>query len=252
MAGLVDFRNEDEVKEYLKNTEVEFMFGCHKEKQEDSCYRLGEFLDTIRKDFPQAATVFKDCCDTFQNASCCFKAGQYHSLGKGKLVKSQLEAFKCFYTGCQQKNYTDQGKNDRIAASCTSVGLMLSQAEEKRQPLLNYLEINKAHSLNNPASTHVIKVFERACGLNDKFGCYLLSQIYMEESALDSIKHDYKLAAHYAEKACDLGEAKACHNLSIMHKRGDGVDKSSEKAKEFAEKRDRLTSGALSIRFGDE
>lgn len=37
MAGWdVDFSNEDEVKEYVQNIEIEYMFGCEKEHNSDS------------------------------------------------------------------------------------------------------------------------------------------------------------------------------------------------------------------------
>lgn len=32
MAGLINFQDENEVKEYLNNLEVEYSFQCHKEK----------------------------------------------------------------------------------------------------------------------------------------------------------------------------------------------------------------------------
>lgn len=35
MAGLVDFKNEEEVKEYLDNLGVEYHYACYKEKQPD-------------------------------------------------------------------------------------------------------------------------------------------------------------------------------------------------------------------------
>ena len=42
-------------------------------------------------------------------------------------------------------------------------------------------------------------------------------------------------AAKSFEKGCDLGSFECCVNLSIMHKRGDGIPKNSELASKFQE-----------------
>lgn len=246
MAGLVDFSDEEEVQEYLNNTEVEFMFGCHKEHQEDSCYRLGEFLETIRKKFTEAGTIYKECCTKYKNAPCCTKAGHFHMLGKGGLKESKLEAFKCYETACAQDTYTDQGKNDRLAIGCCNYGILLCDQE--------FVSDNKEYlSRNNKENvkSSIIDAFKRACSLQDRHGCTLLSQFYMSNYGEDRTK-SFKLSAQYAEKACELGDVRSCHNLSLMYTRGDGVEKDPKLAKKYAQLRDNYAKDALSLTFGDE
>nr|CAB3232471.1 cytochrome c oxidase assembly factor 7-like [Phallusia mammillata] len=251
MAGLVDFTNAEEVKEHLNNTEIEFMFGCHKENNQDSCYRLAEFLDTVRKNFTEAGSMYTSCCKKFSNAPCCYKAGQFHMLGKGGLVKSRVEAFKCYHTACSQKNYTDQGKNDTIAAACCNQGMLLAQDTENQESYIDYIKQTDGNDQKFSIVDDVLKSFTRACDLNDGIGCNLLSMYHMDGLQM-KVPSNFKLAAKYAEKACDLGNPKACHNLALMYKRGDGVTQSDEKAMEIANRCRELVEGNVALTFGDK
>jgi len=249
MAGVVDFTNEEEVKEYLNNIEIEYMYGCNKERNEDSCYRLGEFLDTIRKNFDGAAKAYKECCDSFRSAPCCYKSGQFHMLGKGRLSKSTLEAYECYKTACKQDKYTDQGKNDRIAASCCNMGLLMMSDEAVRQ---RFVTANKLDDANDRDKTKnilstITKVFDRSCSLRDPSGCTYLSQLYM--NGFQGEGQDMKLAAKFGQAACELGDATACHNLMIMYRRGDGVVKDTEKSAKFGIRRDEILKGNSSLSF---
>ncbi|XP_002127035.2 cytochrome c oxidase assembly factor 7B-like [Ciona intestinalis] len=247
MAGLVNFKDPEEVKEYLSNTEIEFMFGCHKEKDADCCYRLGEFLETIRKKFPEAATTYKECCDNYKNAPCCFKVGQYHMLGKGGLEKSELEAFKYYRSACQQEKYRDQGKNDRLATACCNMALLLQQDEKSRKPFVDYLKT--VEETEKPVQSRILEALQKSCALNDAVGCNVLSSFHMK--GFEDLKPNLRLAAKYAEKSCDLGDYRGCHNISLMHARGDGVEKSYERAKSFSEKKEKLMNQSTSLSFGN-
>ena len=247
MAGIVDFTNEEEVKEYLDNVEIEFMYGCNKEKNEDSCYRFGEFLDTIRKNFDDAAKTYKDCCDFFRSAPCCYKAGQFHMLGKGGLVKSTLEAYESYCTACAHEKYTDQGKNDRIAASCCNVGLLLTSDESVQQRFVQTNKLANDSDKSEKMFSAITEAFKRACAFRDASGCGFLSQLYM--SGFEGRFKDMKLAAKFAESACELGDARSCHNLTVMYRRGDGVKRDADKSDEFAKRRDEILRGNTSLNF---
>lgn len=47
------------------------------------------------------------------------------------------------------------------------------------------------------------------------------------------IKPDMKQAFQFAKKACELGNMYACANVSIMYKKGDGVEKNEEESKKY-------------------
>ena len=45
-----------------------------------------------------------------------------------------------------------------------------------------------------------------------------------------------KKAFEFAEKACNLGSIYACVNVSIMYKRGDGVEKNQVESEKYKKK----------------
>ncbi|XP_039255682.2 cytochrome c oxidase assembly factor 7B-like [Styela clava] len=251
----INFKNEEEVKEYLQNTEIEFMFGCEKEFNSDSCARLGNFLEVVRKDYKGAGTAYKTCCQTYRNPLCCYKVGQFYMLGKGGLAKSQVGAFDSYRTACIQTKTKDEGKNDRIAASCCNMGLLLTQFPKLREEFWNTtkekVDYSKADCKTEISNlpTDAVQAIQRSCDLNDAVGCNFLSQLYM--TGFENLcKKDFKIAAKYAEKSCELGDAGGCHNLALMHERGDGVPKNQAKADEYKAKKLDLLKGNTSLQFG--
>lgn len=49
------------------------------------------------------------------------------------------------------------------------------------------------------------------------------------------IKSDMKQAFQFAKKACELGNMFACANVSMMYKKGDGVEKNEQESKRYFE-----------------
>lgn len=47
------------------------------------------------------------------------------------------------------------------------------------------------------------------------------------------IKPDMKQAFNFALKGCELGHMYACANVSMMYKKGDGVEKNPEESKRY-------------------
>ena len=97
------------------------------------------------------------------------------------------------------------------------------------------------------------KAFHRACQLRDPIACNLLSQFYMKGFPIEGkpqSEQDLVNARKYSLEACDLGAAKACHNLSVMYKYGDGGEKNEEKMKFYQQRFEELTKGSFSMQFG--
>lgn len=47
------------------------------------------------------------------------------------------------------------------------------------------------------------------------------------------IKPDMKQAFQFAKKGCELGNAFACANVSLMYKKGDGIEKNLDESKKY-------------------
>lgn len=77
-----------------------------------------------------------------------------------------------------------------------------------------------------------MKLLKKACDLSQEKACFFLSGIYLsgiEGYVEKNLKEAYKLSL----KCCELNNPYACANLSIMHKKGDGVQQNAELAETF-------------------
>ena len=238
MTGLVDLENEEEVKEQLNSSEIQYMNSCNKERDEVICYQLAEFMEIARKNFYDAAEVYKKCCESFHFAPCCYKSGQFHALGRGGMTKSKEEAYECYKMACEQSNYVDRGIHDQRAASCNLQGLLLGGEPSIQLRFLKSIEKRESEHRNDLIFSEMMKIFERSCELKNSFGCGFLSQIYLLD--FKEAPKNFKSAAKYAHLACEYGEASSCHNLAIMYERGEGVVRDMVRSAEFAKRRNQL------------
>jgi cytochrome c oxidase assembly factor 7 len=58
----------------------------------------------------------------------------------------------------------------------------------------------------------------------------------MEGETSANLLKDMNKAFQYAIKACDLGSIYACVNVSIMYKRGDGVEQNADQSEKYKKK----------------
>lgn len=116
MAALINFEDENEVKEFLDNLGMEYSFQCYKEKDPEGniylrcsrtnsaetltkttkkmfnecfrcvlgCQRLADYLEGVKKNYEATAQVLKHNCDVNSFGESCYKLGAYHVTGKGK------------------------------------------------------------------------------------------------------------------------------------------------------------------------
>lgn len=117
MAGLVDFQDEEQVKSFLENMEVECHYQCYREKDPEGCYRLVDYLEGIQKNFDEAAKVLKFNCEKYGHGDSCYKLGAYYVTGKGGLTQDLKAASSCFLMACEKP-----GK--KSVESCHNVGLL--------------------------------------------------------------------------------------------------------------------------------
>ena len=225
LADTFDLKDEEQAKEYLDTLGTEYRFQCYQEKRKDGCHRLGGFLEAFRKDFHKARLVFEKNCDDEYGHS-CFKLGSYHILGRD-VEKSPTESFKYFNKAC------DLG----YASGCHNAALIHESGDLVKEKRF----VNAANLL------------EKGCELNDVPSCQLLSTYFI--SGKEGVEKDMKKAFNFAKKACDGGHMYACANLSIMYRRGDGVDKNMVLALQNKERAQQLyqdvTAPENTIKFSE-
>lgn len=195
------------------------------------CHLLGDYLESIKKDFEKASKVYRSNCDDYGYGKSCLKFGHYSFLGKGKASSSDKgdpkQAHTYYTRGCELKD----------ADCCLHSGLIM---------------ISKSTSAH--VERDVAKGFEslkQSCAMNNATACFYLSGMHISgvlkkektnspTSTADPtdfiVQKDMKKAFDFANKACELNNMYACANLSQMYMRGDGTEKDETKANQFKKK----------------
>lgn len=206
MVGLVDFQDEEEVKFFLENLEVECNYYCYYEKDLDGCYWLVDYLEGIQKNFDEVVKVLKFNCEENQYSDSCYKLGVYYVIGKGGLVQDLKVVVRCFLMVCEKF-----GK--KFIVVCYNVGFLVydGQVNEDGQ-----FDLGKVRDY-----------YIRVCDGGYVFSCFNFSVMFLQ-GVLGFFK-DMDLVCKYFMKVCDLGYIWVCVNVSCMYKLGDGVDKDEVK-----------------------
>ncbi|XP_059056218.1 cytochrome c oxidase assembly factor 7 homolog [Achroia grisella] len=221
-----DLKREEEVKEYIENLGIEYRFGCYKEKKPEVCHLLGDYLEAIKKDFEKAATVFKSNCLDYNFGKSCLKYGNYALVGRGSIKSNPNEALSYFEKGCDLNEPT----------ACLHAGMLLTATGPG-------ISVKR----DVPKGYNYLK---RSCDQKDDMACHYLSGMYLtgvpknvsdfnphnsekNKNIEYLIKPDKKQAYQFALKGCEYGNMYACANVSMMFKKGDGVEKNEEESKRY-------------------
>lgn len=253
-----DLKSETDVKDYIERLGVEYRFGCYSEKKPEGgkreklvhtsfiqrilisqlilvCHLLGDYLESIKKDFEKASKVYRSNCDDYGYGRSCLKFGHYSFLGKGKASGSDKgdakQAYKYYERGCELKD----------ADCCLHSGLIM---------------VSK--SMSSAIEGDVAKGFDslmKSCKMDNGNACFYLSGMHIsgvlkKEKSNNTtttatastnptdfiVQKDMKKAFDYASRACELNNMYACANLSQMYMRGDGTEKNEKKAEQFKKK----------------
>ncbi|KAK1164285.1 cytochrome c oxidase assembly factor 7-like, partial [Acipenser oxyrinchus oxyrinchus] len=199
MAGLIDFQNEAEVKQYLDNLGIEYSFQCHKEKDPEGCQRLADYLEGVKKNYEATAQVLKMNCEQNEHPESCYKLGAYYTTGKGGLPQCLKTAYSCFLKSCEKG-----GK--KSVDACHNVGLLA----------------HDGRALGGKVDPVVARdYYTRACEGGFTASCFNLSALFIQGAP--GLGRDMGLALRYALRACDLGHVWGCANASRMFKLGEGA-----------------------------
>ncbi|KAM3875909.1 cytochrome c oxidase assembly factor 7 [Diretmus argenteus] len=217
MAGLVNFEDENEVKHFLDNLEVEYSYQCYREKDPEGCQRLADYFAAVRKNYESAAQVLKHNCETHGHGESCYKLGSYHIVGKGGVSECLKTAYSCFMRCCNS-----EGK--KSIDGCHNVGLLAHDGRAMD---------------GGPDFTIARQYYEKACAGGFAPSCFNLSAMFIPGKYQGSTP-DMTLALKYANRACELGHGRGCANASRMYKLGDGTEKDEKKAEELLNKARKL------------
>ncbi|XP_069669394.1 cytochrome c oxidase assembly factor 7 homolog [Periplaneta americana] len=204
-----DLKEESQVKEFIENLGIEYRFGCFKEKKPEVCHLLGDFIESIKKDYTKAGKIYKSNCDDYNYGQSCYKFGTYKILGKGQQSVDRDVAYDYFLKGCELG----------VSESCRNAGLMCMGSGPRAKSVKDFRK--------------GLELLEKGCEKNNSFCCYYIGGVYIPGIKEENIERDMEKARKFSEKGCELGNVYACVNLSQMYRKGDGVTKNEELAEKY-------------------
>lgn len=204
------WKNKEELKKYLENLGVEYRYGCFEENNPEACHLLAEYLATIEKARSKAAQVHRTNCDENKHGLSCDCFGRMAYRGQGLAGPDHQLALHYFIKGCDLDD----------PRACYHGGQMLGVVDKK---------LNKSIP---PDPDKALEMLQKAClSRKEPAACTLVHSYYLR--GVHGKPADMKLAAHWAEIACDQDEPISCSNLSKMYHLGDGVQADQEKSKHY-------------------
>lgn len=208
----LDWKNEEEVKEYLENLYVEYSFQCISEKRADGCHRLANFLENIRAQYTEATDLYKKNCDENKHGPSCLTYAKNRSLGRG-CNQNLTEACKYSFICCDEYKLTE---------GCLNAGICMSEG-------VGGTNVNVRDSL---------KYLDRACDDKNPYACLKLFKIFIEGAG--NVSRNAPKAFDYTKRACECNDLLGCMNASLMLKKGDGVKQNDKLADEYREKAENI------------
>lgn len=225
------------------------------------CHLLGDYLESIHKDFEKARKVFQSTCDDYGYAKSCLKYGNYTFVGRGKsgAVPNPTEALSYYEKGCKLGD----------SENCLNSGLLLiSPKLDTRRDFPKVIFQNTLHLGKSSKSIRSllqgVEYLTKSCDLNNANACFYLSGMHISGAQGPShpkpsdteplksstqkaqpsattvtnatdyvIEKNMEKAFAFTYKACELKNVYACANLSQMYARGEGTEKNAEKAEKF-------------------
>ena len=133
-----DLKDSEEVADYIDNLGIEYRFGCYHEKDPKACHLLGDYLESIKKDWSKALKIYTTNCDEYKHGHSCHKVAGYKYVGK-QCTKDADEAYDYFKKVTDSSydtlaNTDIQGCELGHASSCLSAGLLDSAKVNKNYP----------------------------------------------------------------------------------------------------------------------
>lgn len=187
-------KNITEVPTEYEDTEIQFKFGCYKEKNPSACHNLAKFFNHIKREHKKAAEMYKQNCDEHKFSESCCEYGSLRAEGLFNAIPANHGvAFEYLQKGC------DYGSG----RSCYNLGVLAT---------------NKAFG-PTPDIPKALSYFELACEKKHGGGCREIGAIYLYGEG--PVKKDFAKGKQYLENACtNLRDWQACQMLSDVYKKG--------------------------------
>ncbi|KAM7537611.1 hypothetical protein Aperf_G00000079503 [Anoplocephala perfoliata] len=230
-SGILEFKTEEETKEYLENLGAKFKYGCRREGNPIQCHSLARWYASYKREYAKSEDVFRQNCFQHRFSDSCNGYAFYKVFGAPGVKRDADEAFQALKFGCH---------DCKVPKCCQGAGELL-------------LEGAVAADEDDKVKDAMV-FFTQGCNSGLSNSCFFLGGLrYRQAEDLRSgssstqgvsPEHESELrqsAVLAWVQACKLsGHELACRNAARAHRLGDGVDKDEAKAKEFLKTREKL------------
>eukprot|EP00730_Choanoeca_flexa_P016117 TRINITY_DN7551_c0_g1_i4.p2 TRINITY_DN7551_c0_g1~~TRINITY_DN7551_c0_g1_i4.p2 ORF type:complete len:194 (+),score=27.80 TRINITY_DN7551_c0_g1_i4:1646-2227(+) len=142
-----------ELDEYYADLRRQHEADCQAYNKPSDCHALGEFYETVDKNFAKAAEVFHGLCNRKYGRS-CYRLGSMHMAGRG-VDQDVKAAFDHFEKACEYGN----------VEGCHNVGMILRSK-------------NAAGIAQD--GPRALSLFQSACDKDFRNGCFMASVMLLK------------------------------------------------------------------------
>lgn len=232
MSALKMPKTNEEIKDvYFEQKKIEFEVSCDN-NEPNACFSLGEWYQLVKKDVLEASKIYeKNCFKNNHGNSCSNLARMYHYNHDKKtqiIDVAENEKLKQMKTDNERSTFLfKKGCEGGDNISCTAYSSI--KLYDKK--------------LSKSDFKYCLKTLEKMClKENDEKACFKIGSLYFKPTlnVKKFMRKNDSKALDYLETSCDYGFVNACHNLAVMYKNGDGVEKDEKKFEDFKEKTESL------------
>lgn len=219
--------SELEFQEFIENQKRYFGAKCDA-GEGDACLELVRLLWTADKDDAAAFGVLTRACDKMKHGESCYFAGLLECEPRARAAA--LPPAHRPPRGLPVARHADEGRG--VTKDVPAAAARFERACQ--QGVGDACEALAATCLQASGRTRDVargmQLMREACDAGSSRACFLLGHLRNVGAAADlKVPQDRDDAFHLLDKACAMGNPAACHNLSVMFFRGDGVPRDKDK-----------------------
>lgn len=84
-------------KEYFENLRTLLIRDCATHRRTIDCHQLGEFYQSVERNYEEAGKIFKELCAERSHSASCLQAGILHVSGRGLQMAAMPDVIQVFH-----------------------------------------------------------------------------------------------------------------------------------------------------------
>nr|VZI43182.1 unnamed protein product [Spirometra erinaceieuropaei] len=233
-SGLLPFKSEAETEEYLDELGLKFRYACTKEKDPIQCHSLGLWLETFKRNWVEAESIYRDNCFTRRFPESCTKYAFLKLFGGEGITRDKQLAFEALKFGCHVAG---------DARCCQTAGEQLLDGvipdNENFDQAAEFFKLGSQRGL--PVSSYYLGSLYYARAQRQR------SADIRQSGSVSRPRSEAELqlrknALQYWVTACEKRHELACRNVARAYHIGDAVEKDEELSAKYMKLAENINS----------